>query len=99
MRYFFFVFLVSINVSISQNLWFETDINTEIDVLKPKDVIPVINDDNGNIALFFINSKVAFGKLHNKEGQLIGSIKTFKIKSKYVYFNTKKRKKTYWCYL
>lgn len=83
MKLFVKLFLLVVSFQLNaQNLWFETDINTEINVLKPKDVIPIINDDNGNIALFFINSKVAFGKLHNEEGQLIGSINNISIPKK-----------------
>ncbi|MEQ3663263.1 MULTISPECIES: hypothetical protein [unclassified Olleya] len=68
-----FAFVFSTLTS-AQEEWVGFNIEEETKQLYPKDVIPVVNEDTNQIAMFFTNRKVIFGNLHDQNKQLIGSI-------------------------
>ena len=61
-------------LTFAQEEWVGFNIEEETKQLYPKDVIPVVNEDNNQIAMFFTNRKVVFGKLYGQDKKLIGSI-------------------------
>ncbi|WP_397363891.1 hypothetical protein [Olleya sp. R77988] len=66
----------------AQDKWLISDIKTETESFYPKDIIPIVNQDNNSIALFFTNRKVIFGKLYNNKKELIGTLNNIKIPKK-----------------
>lgn len=66
----------------AQEKWLVSDIKYETETFKPKNIIPVVNEDTNNIALFFANRKVIFGKLYDNEKRLIGTINNINIPKK-----------------
>ena len=67
---------------LSQNTWFASDISRESEANTPKDVLPIVNNDTNELALFYKAKRVIFAKLYNENQELISSINAINIPKK-----------------
>lgn len=68
-----FILLITIP-SVAQTSWIESDISRESNLNMPKDILPIVNKETSELALFYKARKVIFAKLYNENSELIGSI-------------------------
>lgn len=87
MRFYNFLFLIFLPVSFFQLCAQEIFLTQELDLKQSSyvihDVLPVVNEKNGDIALFYDETKTIYAYLFNKNGINIGKFYTEEIPRKY----------------
>lgn len=81
-NYLVLVLFFIASFSFSQTSWIDSDISRESDANTPKDVLPIVNADTQELALFFKARRVIFAKLYNENQELIGSINAVNLPKK-----------------
>ncbi|WP_223034584.1 hypothetical protein [Hanstruepera marina] len=78
---FSFIFLV-LNICVAQQNWIIVDAKSDFPEEKIKEVIPIVNEEENNLALFFKTKKGLEAYLYNDKQELVNHISIDKLPSK-----------------